>query len=98
MAGLARQACGTGVANLDLLSVHPAVTDLIPSRFGVVPVRGVDTSFRQWGGSRWCGRGWDASGNHSCNQELDVGDGFGEHCIGGHQVFDGGVLLNCCIC
>ncbi len=29
---------------------------------------------------------------------LDVGNGFAERCIGGHQVFDGGVLLNCCAC
>ncbi len=49
MAGLARQACGTGVANLDLVSVCLAVPDLVPSRFGVAPVRGVDTSFHQWG-------------------------------------------------
>ncbi len=31
-----------------------------------------------------------------CNEELDVDDGFGERCIGGHQIFDSGVLLNCC--
>ncbi len=38
------------------------------------------------------------SGAHSCNGELDVGNGFGEHCIGGHQVLNGGILLNGCIC
>jgi hypothetical protein len=38
MAGLARCACGAGVANLDLVPVHPAVPDLVPCRFGVAPV------------------------------------------------------------
>ncbi len=28
---------------------------------------------------------------------MDVGDGLGERCAGGHQVHSGGVLLNCCI-
>ncbi len=97
MAGLARQACGTGVANLDLVSMCPAVLDLVPSRFGVAPVRGVDTGFRHWGG-RWCRRGWDTGGEHSCNGELDVSDAFGERCVGGHQVLNGGVLLNGYVC
>jgi hypothetical protein len=98
MASLVRRACGTGVANLDLVTVRPAVPGLVPSRFGVVPVRGADTCFHQWGGSRWCGRGWDSGSAHSCNGELDVSNVFGEHCIGGHQVLDGGIFLNGCIC
>ncbi len=58
MAGPAQRACGTGVANLDLVSMCPAVPDLAPtSRFGVAPVRGADTGFCHWGGSHWCGRG-----------------------------------------
>ncbi len=97
MAGLARGACSAGVANLDLVSVHPAVPNLVPSRFGIAQVRGANMSFRQWGGSCWCRRGWDTSGTHSCDEELDVDDGFGERCVGGHQVFDGDVLLNCCV-
>ncbi len=97
MAGLARHACGTGVANLDLVAVRLAVTNLFPSRFGVAPVRGADTGFRHWGRSCWCGRGWDTGSTHLCDGELDVGNGFGEHCIGGHQVLDGGILLNGCI-
>jgi hypothetical protein len=86
------------MANLDLVSVCPAVPNLVPSRFGVAPVRGADTGFHHWGGSHWCGRGWDAGGAHLCNGELDVGDGFGEHCVGGHQVLDVGILLNGCVC
>jgi hypothetical protein len=78
--------------------VCPAVPDLVPSRFGVAPVRGVDTGFRQGGGSSRCGRGWDASRAHSCNGELDVGNGFGECGICGDQVFNGGVLLNGHVC
>jgi hypothetical protein len=97
MAGLAQQACEAVVANLDLVLVCPAVPDLVPNRFGVVPVGGADTGFHHWGGSCWCGRGWDTRGTHSCNGELDVGNCFGECCIGGHQVLDGGVLLNCCV-
>jgi hypothetical protein len=31
MAGLALHACGTGVANLDLVTMHPAVPNLVPS-------------------------------------------------------------------
>jgi hypothetical protein len=57
MAGLVQQACGTGGANLDLVSMCPAVLDLIPSRFGVAPVRGADMGFPHWSGSHWCGRG-----------------------------------------
>ncbi len=97
MAGLVRQACGAGVANLDLVSVRLVLPNLVPSRFCVAPVRGVDMSFYQWGGSRWCGRGWKTGGAQLCDQELDVYDGFGERCVGGHQVFDGGVLLNRCV-
>ncbi len=67
MAGLAGRACGAGVANLDLVPMHPAVPDLVPYRLGVAPVRGVDTGLCQRGGSRQCRRGWDASGAHSCN-------------------------------
>jgi hypothetical protein len=37
MAGLVKHACGAGVANLDLVTMRPAVPDLFPSRFGVVP-------------------------------------------------------------
>jgi hypothetical protein len=98
MAGLAQCACGAGVANFDLVTLCPAVPKLVPSRFGVAPVRGADTGFRHWGGSHWCRRSWDASGAHLCNRELDFSNGFGEHCVGGHQVFDGVILLNGCIC
>jgi hypothetical protein len=75
-----------------------AVPNLVPSWFCVAPVGEANTGFHQWGGNCWCGRGWDSGSAHLCNGELDVGDGFGEHCIGGHQVLDGGVLLNCCVC
>ncbi len=52
----------------------------------VAPVKGVDTSVRQGGGS---------SGHaHSCDGELDVGNGFGECGIDCNQVIDGGILLN----
>ncbi len=57
MVGPAQCACGAGVANLDLVTVRPAVPDLVPSRFGVASVRGVDTGDHQGGGSSWCGRG-----------------------------------------
>jgi hypothetical protein len=93
----AQQACGAGVANLDLVTMHPAVSDFVPSRFGVAPVREADTGFRQRGGSRWCGRGWDTGGAHSCNGEFDVGDCFGEPCIGGQKILNGGILLNGCV-
>ncbi len=96
MAGIAQCACGTGVANLDLVTVRPAVPDLVPSRFGVAPVRGADMGFRQRGRSRRCRSSWDAGGAHSCNGVLDVGNGFGECCVDGHQVFDSGILLNGC--
>ncbi len=43
-------------------------------------------------------RGWYFGGAHLCNGESDVGDGLGEHCIGGHQVLVIGVLLNYCVC
>jgi hypothetical protein len=98
IAGLAQQACGAVVSNLDLVSVCPAVPDLVPSRFIVASVGGVDMGFCHWGGSCWCGRGWDSGDAHSCNGELDVGDGIGERWIGGRKVLDGGVLLNCCVC
>ncbi len=58
--------------------------DLVPVRFVVAPVRGLDMDFCHWGRSRLCGRGWDDGSAHLCDGELDVGDGFGEHCIGGH--------------
>jgi hypothetical protein len=86
------------VANLDLVAVCPAVPNLVPSWFGVAPVEGANTGLHQWGRSCRCGRGWDSGGAHSCNGELDVGNGFGGHCIGGHQVLGGGVLLNWCVC
>jgi hypothetical protein len=86
------------VANLNLVAVRPAVPNFVPRRFCVAPVRGADTGFCQGGGSSWCRRGWDASCAHLCNGELDVGNDFGECGIGGDQVFNGGVLLNGCIC
>jgi hypothetical protein len=86
------------VDNLDLVAVRPAVPNLVPSRFGVAPVRGADTGFHHRGGSLCCRRGWDAGSAHSCDGELDFGDGFGEHCIGGYQVLNGGILLNGCVC
>ncbi len=46
MAGLVRQAYEAVVANLDLVSVCPAVPNLVPSRFGVAPVGGADSGFR----------------------------------------------------
>ncbi len=61
-------------------------------------MRGADTGFHQKGRSIWCGRGWDTGGTHLSNGELDVGNGYGECCIGGHQVLNGGILLNGCIC
>ncbi len=78
--------------------MRPAVPSLVPSRFGVAPVKGVDMGVRQGGGSSRCGRDWDAGGAHSCDGELDVDDGFGECCIGGNQVLHGSILLNGCIC
>ncbi len=66
------------MANLDLVTLHLAVPDLVPSRFGVAPVRGADTGVRQGGRSSRCGRGCDAGRAHSCDGELDVGNGFGE--------------------
>jgi hypothetical protein len=99
VAGLAQRACGAGVANLDLVTMRPAVPNLVPCRFGAAPVRGADMGFHQQGRSHWCGRGWDdASGAHLCDGELDVGNGFGERCVGGYQVLNGGILLNGCIC
>ncbi len=43
MAGLAQQAGGAVVANLDLVVVCPAVPDFVPSWFGVTPVAGANT-------------------------------------------------------
>jgi hypothetical protein len=86
------------VANLNLVAVHPAVPNLVPCRFGVAPVRGVDTGFRQWGRSSRYKIGWAAGCAHLCNGKLDFGNGFGECGISGNQVFDGGVLLNGRIC
>ncbi len=95
MAGLAQQACGGVVSNLDLVSTCPVVPDLAPSRFGIAPVGGADRGLHHWSRSCWCRRGWNSGGAHLCNGELDVGNGFGEHCVGGHQIIDGGILLNC---
>ncbi len=75
------------MANLDLVTMRPAVLDLVPSRFGVAPVRGADMGIHQGGGSSWCRRGWDAGCAHLCNGELDVDNGFGECGVGGDQVF-----------
>ncbi len=86
------------VANLNLVTVHPAVPNLVPSWFGVAPLRGEDMGVCQGDRSSWCGRGLDAGHAHSCNGDLDVGNGFGECGVGGNQVFDGGILLNGCIC
>ncbi len=94
MAGPTQRECGTCVANLDLVTMHPEVPNLVPSRFGVAPVREVDTGIRQGGRSSWCRRGWVVGRAHSCDGEWDVGDGFGECGIGGNQVFDGIILLN----
>jgi hypothetical protein len=98
MADLARRASGAVMANLDLVAMCPAVPDLVPSWFGVSLVGGANTCLHQGGRSCWCVRGRYFGGTHLCNGELDVGDGFGEHCIGGHQVLDSGVLPNCCVC
>jgi hypothetical protein len=46
MAGPVQRACCADVANLDLVIMHPAVPDLVPSSFGVAPVRGVDRGIR----------------------------------------------------
>jgi hypothetical protein len=51
MAGPAQCACRAGVANLDHVTVCPAVPDLVPSRFGVAPVRGADAGICQGGGA-----------------------------------------------
>jgi hypothetical protein len=51
MAIVAQRACGTGVTNLDLVSVRSVVPNLVPKRFGVAPVRGADMGFCHWGGS-----------------------------------------------
>jgi hypothetical protein len=77
------------VSNLELVSMCPAVPNLVPSRFGVAPVGGADMGFHHWGRSCWCGRGWDSGSAHLRDGQLDVGDGFGECCIGGHQVLNG---------
>jgi hypothetical protein len=98
MADPAQRACGTDVANFDLVTMHPAVPDLVQNRFGVALVRGAETGIHQGGGSRRCRRGWDASCAQSCDGELDVSNGFGECGVGGNQVFDGGILLNDCVC
>jgi hypothetical protein len=49
MAGLARRACGAVMSNLYLVSVCPAVPDLVPNRFGVAPVGGANMDFCHWG-------------------------------------------------
>ncbi len=66
------------MANLNLVAVRPAVSNLVPRRFGVAPVRRTDAGFRQWGESSRCGRCWAADRAHLCDGELDVGDGFDE--------------------
>jgi hypothetical protein len=81
MASLGQQACGDVVSNFDLVSMCPAVPDFVPSRFGVAPMGGADTGIHHWGGSCWCGRGWDSGGAHSCDGELDVSNGFGEFAL-----------------
>ncbi len=98
MAGLAQRACGAGVTNVDLVTAHPAVTKLVPSRFGVAPVRETETGICQGDRSSQCRRDWDACGAHLCDGELDVGDGFGECRVSGDQVLDGGILLNGHVC
>ncbi len=98
MAGLARQAGGAVVANLDLVAVCPAVPNFVPSWFVVTPVGRANMGPHQWGGSCWCMRVRYSGSAHLCDGELEVGNGLGWHCIGGHQVLDGGVLLNCCDC
>ncbi len=80
------------MSNLDLVSMCPAVPSLVSSRFGVSPVGGADMALHHCGGSSWCRRGWDSSGVHLCNGDLDLGNGFGERCVGGYQVLNGGVL------
>ncbi len=97
MASLAQCACGAGVANLNLVAMCQAVPDLVLSRFSVALVRGAETGFCHWGRRRWCRRGWDNGGAHSCDGKLDVGNGFGERCVGGHRVLNGGILLNDCV-
>ncbi len=98
MTSPAGRAYGAGVANLDIVTMHLAVPNIIPSRFGVAPVRGVNMGVRQGGGSSRCKRGWDTGCAHLCDGELDVGNGFGECGIGGDQVFDGGILLTGWVC
>jgi hypothetical protein len=51
MAGLAQHACGAGVANLDLVTMRPAIPDLFPSRFDTALAKGADMGFCQGGGS-----------------------------------------------
>jgi hypothetical protein len=46
VASPAQRACGTGVANLDLVTMHPVVPDHVQSRFGVAPVQGANTGIR----------------------------------------------------
>jgi hypothetical protein len=78
MAGLARQAGGAVVANLDLAAVCPAVPGFDPRWFGVTPVGGANMGLCQWSESCWCMRGWSSGGAHSCNRKLDVSNGFEE--------------------
>ncbi len=99
MAGLAQRTVGGAVvANFDLVSMCPAVSNFVPCQFGDTPVGGANTGFYQWGGRCCCMRGWYSGSTHSCNVELDVSNGLDEHCVGGHKVLDGGVLLDCYIC
>ncbi len=51
MAGLARQAGGAVVVNLDLVAVYQAVPNFVPCWFDVTPVGVANTGLRQWGGS-----------------------------------------------
>jgi hypothetical protein len=95
---LVQRAGGAAVANFDLVSVCPAVANFVPHWFGVTLLRGPITGLRHWGGRCCCVRGRYSGGKHSCIRELDVSNGLSERCIGGHQVVDGGVLPDCCIC
>ncbi len=51
IAGLARRAHGTVVSNLDLVSMCPAVPNLVPSWICVAPVGGANTGFRHGAGA-----------------------------------------------
>ncbi len=86
------------MANLDFAAMCLAVPNYVPCWFGVTPVGGANTGLHQWRRICWCVRGRYSGSAHLCDGELDVGNGLGEHCVDVHQILDGGVLLNCCIC